>query len=192
MAAPTPSPQTYTLRLKSHRTTLLLHTDPLQTLLSLKREILRALFQTHPEGHLNGAQIPKNAEDILLAKPVDAHDLSAGWVSLETSGTGDLFEDDVSSKGKGKAAVNGTKKKGPGRDGTVQAAGLRDGGVVAFKFRSTEAAARMEDDEDDEGIAELGVVGVREEKWDVVVPNLDETYGEGAPIVEAPVGGEED
>lgn len=191
MATTTPNPQTYTLRLKSHRTTLLLHTDPLQTLLSLKREILRALSQSHPEGHLNGAQIPKNAEDILLAKPVDPHDLAAGWLSLETSENGDLFEEGGNSKGKGKAAVNGTKKKGSGREGTVQAAGLRDGEVVAFKFRSTEAAAHVEDDEDDEGIAELEGVGAREEKWDVVVPSLDETYGEGAPIVEAPVGGEE-
>jgi len=191
MASTTPNPQTYTLRLKSHRTTLLLHTDPLQSLLSLKRDILRALTQTHPEGHLNGAQLPRNAEDILLAKPVDPHDLTAGWVSLETWENGDLFEEGGSTKGKGKAAINGTKKKGTDREGTVQAAGLRDGGVVAFKFRSTQEVAHVEDDEDDGGIAELEGVGAREEKWDVLVPSLDETYGEGAPIVEAPVGGEE-
>ncbi|KAK5144472.1 hypothetical protein LTR32_003623 [Rachicladosporium monterosium] len=58
-----------------------------------------------------------------------------------------------------------------------QAVGLRDGDMVAFRFRS--------EGEGDEGEQDGGtVVGESGalEKWDVVVPTLEDTYGDSLPL----------
>lgn len=169
-------PTNWTLRLKRHRTTLLLHVDPLQKLSSIKTELLRALQQTCPDNTLNNSPLPTSPDQILLAKPVDINDLSQGWENLDKrSASGDMFEE-AKSKGKAKAKAADKLTDCP------QGAGLRDGGVVAFRFASAEdwvdvkakkeGADELELDEGDE------LVGGRErEVWDVVVPSYEETYG---------------
>lgn len=62
-----------------------------------------------------------------------------------------------------------------------QGAGLRDGGIVAFKFRTEdEEWGRVEGEGDEMVVAEDEA---EREEWDVVVPTLEETYGEGLPVV---------
>lgn len=176
---------TWTLRCKHNRTTVLLHVDPLQSLSSVRAELLKAVQQTRPDGKLNGHVIPDTEDDVLLARPADINDLSAGWEPLERE---DEFaeameEEKSSSKGKGKAGAS--KSKATQVTDCPQGAGLRDGGVVAFKFRGQRAATERDavvDSDDEEGLEKLdGETLVGEpaaEKWDVVVPSLEETYKE--------------
>lgn len=195
MPATQPSPRTWTLRFKNNRTTILLHVDPLQKLSTVKSELLQAIQQTNPHSQLPG--VPHTAEDIYLAKAVDINDLGAGWESIEPS---DLdAEDRESAKGKGKAGQ--PKAKGNGKSAaadTPQGAGLRDSGIVAFRFHTEEdkrqleaeenaRREKLEVDDDDEMVA--GVQGGQVEKWNVVVPTIEETYAENAPL-EVPMSGE--
>lgn len=187
-----PTPQTWTLRLKHHRTTILLHVDPLQSLSSIKSELLKAVSQTHPDGTLNNVTIPQRASDVMLAKPVDINDLEAGWESLEPKGVIDgVFEDEGAGKGKGKVSmVKNNKTAATGGKNALrdcpQGVGLRDGGVVAFKFRVQDAEkdGRVRGDVDGDAVIDIGEEEEENEKWDVVVPSLEETYGEALPVVE--------
>lgn len=183
----TPNSRTWTLRLKHHKTTILLHVDPIQKLSSLRADLLLALQQTNPSGELNSHPIPHNADDIILAKPIDINDLSQGWERLEQKTS---FAEDAdggsTGKGKGKAAVTATPGKGKaaavtaGANGKLldcpQGAGLRDGGIVAFRF-SSEEVRQDGTEEDDFAMLEQDQRG-EAEKWDVVVPTIEETYAE--------------
>ena len=69
---------------------------------------------------------------------------------------------------------------------------MRDGGVVAFRFRSekdAEAANRDEGVEDmEEKLDGETLVGDPvAERWDVVVPSMEETYGDAEEDVEVPL-----
>jgi hypothetical protein len=79
--------------------------------------------------------------------PVDNHDISKGWKTLGETG--------------GKDAM--------GLKGSPKSVGVKDGGVLAFRFRG----------EDEEGEEEDGD-GERE-KFVVEWPSYDETYGEAEP-----------
>ncbi|KAK0251091.1 hypothetical protein LTR01_005228 [Friedmanniomyces endolithicus] len=169
-----PKSSTWILRFKHHRTTILLHVDPLQEFTSIRAELLKAIQQTCPHGEL------------LLARPLDSNDLSLGWKALsKEAGEGAEAE----GKGKGKAPVamaNSGKKvvKGKPTD-CPQAVGLRDGDMVAFRFRSEVGTATKDQDEVDKGEQDgetvVGDSGVRE-KWDVVIPTLEDTYGDSLPL----------
>ena len=179
-----PNPRTWTLRFKYNRTTVLLYVDPLQPLASVRAELLKAIQQTNPSGKFNGQNIPSDAGEILLAKPVDINDLSAGWEQLERRDKdADLFADEEMISGKGKAKAgspwSAAKKEDKKLLDCPQGARLRDGGVVAFKFRSQEEPDDSEWEkvggDDDEILAGLEE---KEEKWDVMVPTIDETYAD--------------
>ena len=126
---------------------------------------------------MHGATIPESESDILLARPVDEADLELGWEALEVDAL--TLGDDESVKGKGKAKKNKITD-------CPQGAGLRDGGVVAFKFRSQAGGEREKEMEDSDGDEEEkedwesnGQTLVGEpvaEKWNVVVPSMEETY----------------
>ncbi|KAK5122583.1 hypothetical protein LTR85_003846 [Meristemomyces frigidus] len=175
---------TWTLRFKHHRSTVLLHVDPLQSLSSVRAELLKAVLQTRPDGTLNGHAIPDSEADVLLARPADINDLSLGWEPLDRDDdlADALEEEKSSSKGKGKAGAS--KTKAATITDCPQGAGLRDGGVVAFKFKSQQARVEGDavidiDEEGWEKLDEETLVGKPvPEKWDVVVPTLEETYRE--------------
>lgn len=182
-----PSPRTWILHFKHHRTTILLHVDALQKLSSVRTELLAALYATNPNGTLNGHQIPDSESEVLLARPRDQNDLSAGWETIGEDDEEESFVPEEDKKGKGKAAA-GSAKGRPSKDKITdcpQGAGLRDGGIVAFKFRSEMEAARKDEDEgidvegDEEKLDGETLVGEPpSEAWDVVVPTMEETYGE--------------
>lgn len=188
MAPIQPNSRTWTLRLKRHRTTILLHADPIQKLSSLRAELLLALQQTNPSGELDGHAIPQNVDDIILAKPVDINDLSAGWERLEQKASfaddSDVTTPDGKGKGKAKAAVTAVPGAGAkGKAGAAklmdcpQGAGLRDGGVVAFRFRAEDEEHGPRKGEVEEGFEMLDEDKMGEaETWDVVVPTIEETY----------------
>lgn len=194
---PGPSPRTWTLRFKLHRTTILLHSDPQQRLSLLRAELLTALQITHSHGFVEGKNgttysIPESYEDIVLAKLRDPNDVQSGWERLiKPAGKDFGFEDEgVSAKGKGKAGALKSAGKG-GVSECPQGVGLRDGAVVAFRFMTVEekekrSAAGDEADEDVDEIAKKGVDEEEKEVWDVEMPTIESTYGEedGQPGLE--------
>ncbi|KAI7169217.1 hypothetical protein D0869_11572 [Hortaea werneckii] len=170
--------QTWTIRFKHQRTTVLLHVDPQQQLDSVRAELLKALGQVCPDGFLHGHRLPDSEADILLAVPTDINDLNLGWdaVDRDEAVENAIEEEKGSGKGKGKAGVTGKGKASAGRSSDCpQTVGFRDGGIVAFKFRTQREAERDGNMATDEAL----VSGGEKEQWDVVVPTLDETYAEG-------------
>ena len=194
-----PPPRTWCLRFKLNRTTILLHVDAQQPFASIRAELLAALRATNPSGVLKGTlrdgtpveyPLPESAEDIALAKPKDINDLNAGWETIGDANEDLLFDDElgfVSAKGrgKGKEAAGGAAKQKQSAAKSVndcpQGAGLRDGGAVAVRFRWADEKARrqrlIDGDLDVDEIAKEGM-GIDDAPWDVVVPTMEETYGD--------------
>ncbi|GAB7344638.1 hypothetical protein MBLNU457_3123t1 [Dothideomycetes sp. NU457] len=144
-----PTPQTWTLRLKNKRTTIVLHVDRTLSLSVLKADLLLALQTAHPDNKLNSQTIPKDASSIRLAKPLDPSNLSTGgWESIEDVVDSSMLDE---SGGKKKTS-SGKSKQSP------LSVGLRDGGAVAFRFA--------------DGDEEPG-----EENWDVEVSTYEDVYG---------------
>jgi len=143
------TPSGWTLRFKHHKNTTLLHADPLQSLSSLKVDLLNALRVTHPDGRLSsGLALPTDPIDIIFGKAKDMHDLSIGWERVSTVD---------------EAAQEPTRKKKANPEDSPKGIGLKDGGVLAYKFKS-------EDMDLDEG---LGLED-DDEKWNVVIPVYEE------------------
>lgn len=184
-----PPARVWCLRFKLNRSTILLHIDAQQNLSSVRSELLIALQSTNPDSILKGTlrdgtpvtyPLPSNADEIVLAKPKDINDLSAGWEPIgDDLDDLDFADTDVTGKSKGKAKAKSVSSKG-GVNDCPQGAGLRDGGVVAFRFRKPgEQAMRqrlVDGSLDVDEIAKDGVDGGI--VWDVVVPTMEETYGE--------------
>ena len=82
MAFTTPSSQTWTLRLKSHKTTVLLHVDPLQTFTSIKEQLYKALEDTglkNDGDSIEQISLPPSPADIELGRPVNTNDPQKGF-----------------------------------------------------------------------------------------------------------------
>lgn len=141
-----PDQHYWTFRFKRHKTTILLFVTETQTFTSIKADLLEAIKATGIS-EINGAELPADPNDIILGLPVDKNDLTLGWVDLE------IPEKDDDEKE--------TKSKGARKDSVLNAsplgAGLRDGAVLAFKFRR---------DDEDGG------------DWDVVMPIYEEEEDE--------------
>lgn len=144
------SPHMWTIRLKSKKTTVLLHVMPTEDFDNIKKSLLAVLHEIYPDGRLNEQPIPNDASKVIFAKPVDIFDYTKGWASLEDSLS---FADADDTKSKKKTKSSSTPKD----------AGLKDSAVLAFKFRSTP-------EDEDEG---LGL----EEQWDVVIPDFEDSTG---------------
>ena len=153
---------------------------------SVKAELLKALQDSHPSGQLNGHDIPQDSDDILLAKPGDINDYSQGWQRIDKVDVLPEAENGASGKGKGKvgAAAKATGKAANKLEDCPQGRGLRDGGVVAFQFAGARGG---KEDEEWEKVEREGDEAIEVEKddevkeeWDVVVPSMEETYGEQA------------
>jgi len=115
----------------------------------LKADLLQALQTAYPDGKLNSQDIPSTASSIRLAKPIDAANLSeGGWESIE-----DVVDSDMLDESGGKKRANGKSKQSP------LTVGLRDGGVLAFRFWG--------------GDEEPG----EKETWDVEVSTYEDVYG---------------
>jgi hypothetical protein len=191
-----PPPRTWCLRFKLNRTTILLHVDAQQPFASIRAELLAALRATNPSGVLRGSlrdgtpveyPLPENPEDIALAKPKDINDLSAGWETIGDSNEGLFFDEEFGSgkgRGKGKEVAGGAaakKASAKSVNDCPQGAGLRDGGAVAVRFRLADEKARrqrlIDGELDVDEIAKDGM-GIDDLPWDVVVPTMEETYGD--------------
>ena len=88
--------------------------------------------------------------------PIDKNNISKGWVGLEIP----EFDEEMLGAKKGKGV-----KKGSVLNSIPQGAGLKDGGVVAFRFRQ-------------EGNDELEMI--EHEEWNVIVPSYTDEEDEVA------------
>lgn len=92
---------------------------------------------------------------MILGVPVDKNDISKGWIGL------DIPEfDDEGENAAGKKRVG---KKDSVLNGSPLGAGLRDGAMLAFRFRDGEDEEMKEDE-----------VDMEDEKWDVVIPTFED------------------
>jgi len=179
MTSTAPSPQTWTLRLKHGKTTILLHADPLQTFTSLKETLHTALQETTLTNPDTGAAIPlpPSPTAYQLGVPVNPAEPNRGF----QLGVWEISEDDDDNadgaKGKGKGKANGGSRKvevGPGSvKNCPKGAGLRDGAVLAVRWRGDGAGWEDEESEDE-------LEGLRVKKgdmWGVRLASFEDGYG---------------
>ncbi|RMZ68443.1 Kinesin 6 [Pyrenophora seminiperda CCB06] len=169
-----PEPLTWTLRLKSHKTTVLLHVDPLSTFESIKTYLYNALQETglnHPDTE-EPIPLPPSASDIQFGRPVNINDASEGFqLGLWEYTNAEEEEEDV-GKGKGKAKA----KAVPVVKQCPKGAGLRDGSVLAFRW----AGDGSWDGEEEFSTA-------KGDMWGVQLARFEDAWGEEN---ETDVGGE--
>ncbi|KAK6003554.1 hypothetical protein QM012_009325 [Aureobasidium pullulans] len=178
-----PTPDVWTIKFKNARTTVVLYIYQLQTLSSIKVELLHALKAANPSGQLNGATLPDSPDDIEFAKLCDpSNPGTSGWQSIETDAPVEDFDADLfgsgdvtpKAKGKGKA-----KAKSAGHKDCLLGAGLKDNGIVAFRFKGQKTVSRPVGDDVDEG---LGLdledeVASDADGWNVELPKFEDVYG---------------
>ncbi|KAL8785173.1 MAG: hypothetical protein Q9213_003520 [Squamulea squamosa] len=141
-----PNPQQFTLRFRCHKTTILLLVPPHDSLTSVKTKLLEAIKATGAT-EVHGQTLPTNPDDVLLGVPVNMNEPGEGWTGLEFP----EIEEDTRKKGPKKSGVHNASPSG---------AGLKDGSLLAFKFRTVASDA---DDLD-----------MNTNEWDVVMPSFDD------------------
>lgn len=186
MTFTSPSPQSWTLRLKSRKTTVLLHVDPLHTFSTIKSQLYAALQDTgfKDSDGTETTSLPPSPSDIQLGVPVSKDDPRLGFQLGEWEYSS-LEEDDTEDvKGKGKAKAGRPKKPGDAAGvGSVKdcpkGAGLRDGAVLAFRWRGDGNDWLDEEDEDldMEGDATKGGSGKKPNMWGVKLATFEDSYG---------------
>lgn len=174
-----PSPQTWTLRLKSRKTTVLLHVDPLHTFSTIKTFLYEALSETgikDPETE-ESIPLPSSPSDIQLARPVNINDAQEGFQIGEWEHP--ASEEDESGKGKGKAkAVK--KTNGGATAGTAsvkdcpKGAGLKDGAVLAFRWAGD---GTWDGDDEDMDVEDGRRSAKGADMWGVKLASFDDVYG---------------
>ncbi|KAF1978862.1 hypothetical protein BU23DRAFT_549567 [Bimuria novae-zelandiae CBS 107.79] len=187
MAFTTPSSQTWTLRLKSQKTTVLLHVDPLQNFSTIKEQLYKALEDTGLKKDSLSAEsipLPPSPADIQLGRPVDTSKPQAGFQLGEWEYPPMEEEDMEDPKGKGKAKAGRPRKSGAvGADSVKdcpKGAGLRDGAVLAFRWKGN-GAQEVED---------IDMIDGREvDMWEVKLARYDDSYG-GTNDMDVGEGGE--
>lgn len=121
-----PSPLSWTLRFKSGRQTILLFVDPLESFKNIKTSLLTVLHERYSDGLPDPSSsqsaglvdsarriaIPqiKDTEDLELGLPNEEADFEKGWKILDNEG--------------GQPVLDSPKLLG-----------LKDGSVIAFRFR---------------------------------------------------------
>lgn len=114
-----------------------------QSFNSIKHDLLEAISATGIRD-IDGVPLPSNPEAIVFGLPVDKNDISKGWVPLKIP---EVKDGDAKGKGVKKGSVLNENPLG---------AGLKDGALLAFKFR---------EGGDDDGL---------DDEWNVVMPSYDD------------------
>ncbi|CAO2649904.1 Nn.00g011960.m01.CDS01 [Neocucurbitaria sp. VM-36] len=177
----TPSPQTWTLRLKSRKTTVLLHVDPLHTFATIKSYLYDALQETGLKDAQTGESIPlpSSPSDIQLGRPVNINDAHEGFqLGAWEYPAGDNDEEVDEGKGKGKAgrkSNTGATASAANVKDCPKGAGLKDGAVLAFRWIGDGMWDGSEEDMDIDGERERG--GQEGDMWGVKLASFEDAYG---------------
>ncbi|KAL8713333.1 MAG: hypothetical protein Q9220_002532 [cf. Caloplaca sp. 1 TL-2023] len=146
MATDKPNPQHFALRFKQHKITILLFVKPHDPLTSVKEKLLAAIKDRNIS-QIDGRSLPSDPQDIIFGVPIDKHDPSQGWVGLDIPG----LDDDERKKGGKKPSV---------LNATPIGAGLKDGSLLAFKFKQDGSGG------DD--------VDMNDNEFNVIMPSFDD------------------
>ena len=131
---------------------------PSETIATAKESLLNAL-QSRGLQDINGDIIPEDPSEIEFGIPVDKNDLEKGWTRLEIEGPA-FDNEDVPKRGAAKKSTGAP---------TLQAAEIRNGQPIAFRFRKPKGESEETGMGDEMIDLELDDPG-----WDVVVPSLDD------------------
>ncbi|KAF2124536.1 hypothetical protein P153DRAFT_133724 [Dothidotthia symphoricarpi CBS 119687] len=164
----TPSPQTWTLRFKSRKTTILLHVDPLHTFTTIKSHLYNALTETGLKD-LDGSTIPlpSSPADIQLGRPVDVNDAQQGFQLGEWEYAA---SEEFDGKGKGKGKSSASKV-----NNCPMGANLKDNAVLALRWEGDGVWDGRDDEMD--GDLENGLSGKGADMWGVQLASFDDAYG---------------
>jgi hypothetical protein len=168
-----PSPQTWILRLKSRKTTVLLHVDPLHTFSTIKSNLYEALTETGLKDPESGETIPlpESASDIQLGRPIDVNDAQQGFQLGEWEYSAYESEEE-GGKGKGKGKAKAGKKSNGAAGSNVndcpKGAGLKDGAVLAFRWAGDGIWDGGEDADMDQDGSNM---------WGVQLASFEDAYG---------------
>lgn len=110
----------------------------------MKSNLLDAIISTGV-AQINGDPLPANPEDVTFGVPIDGNDPSRGWINLEIPEP----EDSGGKKSKKASVLNATPS----------GAGLKDGMVLAFKFRPK---------------GTIDGTDIDNNEWDVIMPAYDD------------------
>ncbi|KAF2875818.1 hypothetical protein BDV95DRAFT_626233 [Massariosphaeria phaeospora] len=182
MATAPPDPKSWTLRLKSRKTTVLLHVDPLHTFEHIKSTLLKALQDTSlrdPDTDQD-VPLPESSSEIVLGRPVDINDAHQGFQTGQWEYSAD--EEDVEeTKGKGKAKAK-AKKTADGAQfagaanmkNCPKGANLKDGAVLAFRWRG-DGIWNGEGDMDID-VKGANAEGEEVDMWGVQLASFEDSY----------------
>lgn len=121
---------------------------PAQESIQSTKEKLHGALKSRGLTQINGDPIPDDPSDIEFGTPIDRNELEKGWIRLDIS---------AEENGDSTTKTLGTERpKRSSLTSSLQAADIRDGQAIAFRFRKT-ADADLEDP-----------------GWDVLVPSLDD------------------
>lgn len=181
----------WTIRLKHQKTTILLEEDPHATIETLKKDLIHALNNVKTPSVIakEDKELPTHTRQILLARPKDPTDATQGWQTIDYIPASheqmdELAEDQLSNgagKGKGKAKARATIATSdalgplpPGDSRTLLECKLSDRCVVAFTWTTSLP--------DDDGELELNEEEVELDAeghpvFDVTIPTMEDVYG---------------
>ncbi|KAF1846311.1 uncharacterized protein K460DRAFT_367116 [Cucurbitaria berberidis CBS 394.84] len=174
----TPSPQTWTLRLKSRKTTVLLHVDPLHTFPTIKSYLYDALQETDLKDAETGESIPMPASpsEIQFGRPVNINDAHEGFQLGEWEYA--AAEEEAEGKGKAKAgrkSNGGTIASAANVKNCPKGAGLKDGAVLAFRWAGD---GNWDGDDGDMDVdLDKGGSGKEADMWGVKLASFEDAYG---------------
>lgn len=148
-----PDPLSWTLLFKKHKTTVLLMLLSQETLANTKNALLEAL-KARGLTEINGDPLPEESSDIEFGVAVDKNDLEKGWTQLEA---------DAPELGDAEEAPRRNAGKKSNGSISLQAANLRNGQSLAFRFKKHGGGDNIDIDQE-----------LEDPGWDVVVPKFDD------------------
>ena len=151
-----PTPEHITLFLKQHKHTVLLSVIPTTPFAEIK-SLLLATLQSRNVTLIDGAPLPNEPEEIEFGVLRNKRNPAEGWVSL------DVKEMEVYDTKGGKRKVGGPKSV---LNESPAGAGLSDGSMLAFRFRTK----RKEDSPEDNDNMEIE----DDPGWNVILPSYDD------------------
>ena len=138
---------------------------PYESIATAKDQLLEALSARGLK-EINGEAVSDNPSDIEFGVPVDRNDFGKGWTRLEADAPA------FGEEGSTKRTSTGKKNNAQGGASSIslQAADLRNGQSIAFRFQKQGAAAEQEGQPDLNDIERE----FEDPGWDVIVPSLDD------------------
>jgi hypothetical protein len=159
-----PTPEHITLLLKNHKQTVLLSVTPETSFADIKSLLLAAL-KSRNIASIDNTPLPDEPEAIEFGVLRNKKNPAEGWMSLV------IKEVEVGDAKGGKRKVGGKKSV---LNESPAGAGLGDGSILAFRFRTKpkEEALEQEGENGNEDDDEMGIED--DPGWNVIFPSYDD------------------